>query len=184
MSDEFTNLNVGTGGSTMDESGVQYPSGPSIRKRPRIVLAGEGKDEIVRVMARPPQASEPGLVVRSMIAEEHPGVAFWAFSEVTQVPSDNEVTISAYTVPADKCLYVTGFYISGDVNGKFIIAKNTDRILAMRTSVAKLSEMGVFNVVRPIVAAGETIAIKVIHKADGIRANFEATILGYVVDTY
>ncbi len=38
MSDDFTRLNIGSGGDAMDESACSYGSAPLLRKRPRVVL--------------------------------------------------------------------------------------------------------------------------------------------------
>lgn len=182
MADDFTTLNVGAGGSTMDETGVSYPSAPTTRKRPRIVISGEARNAIATVLNTIPEQDEYGIVVRSIVGREFPGNPFFKFDQATLTPSNSEITIATYTVPANKQLFVTGFYVSGDVNAKYSFFYTTTRIMVLRTSVAKPSEAGLFNVVRPIASAGETVAVKVIHEVAGIQANFEATILGYLVD--
>lgn len=64
MVDGYTTLNPGVGGDVMDETDVIYGSGPPVRKRPRVVLTGEGADDIVETTDSIPTGYERGLVVR------------------------------------------------------------------------------------------------------------------------
>ena len=64
MADAFTVLNPGVGGDVMDETGVSYGSAPLVRKRPRVVLTGEGVDDIVDTTDDLPTGLERGIVVR------------------------------------------------------------------------------------------------------------------------
>lgn len=64
MTDGYTTLNPGIGGDVMDETEVEYGSGPLVRKRPRVVITGEGIDDIVDTTDSIPVGYERGLVVR------------------------------------------------------------------------------------------------------------------------
>ena len=64
MTDSFTILNPGVGGDVMDETEVTYATAPLTRKRPRVVITGEGLDDIVDTTTSLPSGLERGLVVR------------------------------------------------------------------------------------------------------------------------
>lgn len=64
MSDNFTILNPGAGGDVMDETGITYATAPVLRKRPRVVVTGEGIDDIVDTTASIPSGLERGLVTK------------------------------------------------------------------------------------------------------------------------
>ncbi len=64
MSDDYTILNPGQGGDVMDETAVTYATSPTIRKRPRVVITGEGLDDIVDTGTDIPIGTERGLVTR------------------------------------------------------------------------------------------------------------------------
>lgn len=64
MSDNYTILNPGVGGDVMDETGVTYATSPLVRKRPRVVVTGEGIDDIVDTTSLIPSGSERGLVTK------------------------------------------------------------------------------------------------------------------------
>lgn len=64
MSDNYTVLNPGVGGDVMDETGVTYATAPLVRKRPRVVITGEGIDDIVDTTDLIPAGTERGLVTK------------------------------------------------------------------------------------------------------------------------
>ncbi|MEI7486258.1 MAG: hypothetical protein WCJ72_02400 [Chryseobacterium sp.] len=64
MTDGYTVLNPGIGGDTMDETEVAYVDVPLVRKRPRVVLTGEGANDIVDTADDLPNSYSRGLVVR------------------------------------------------------------------------------------------------------------------------
>lgn len=64
MADDYTVLNPGVGGDVMDETSVTYGSAPFTRKRPRVVITGEGIDDIVDTTTSTPTGFERGLVTR------------------------------------------------------------------------------------------------------------------------
>lgn len=64
MSDNYTILNPGAGGDVMDETGVSYATAPLVRKRPRVVITGEGIDDIVDTTNLIPSGAERGMVTK------------------------------------------------------------------------------------------------------------------------
>lgn len=64
MADDYTVLNPGVGGDVMDETAITYGSAPFTRKRPRVVITGEGIDDIVDTSTSIPNGSERGLIIR------------------------------------------------------------------------------------------------------------------------
>lgn len=64
MSDAYTELNPGIGGDIMDETAVTYGVAPLTRKRPRVVITGEGLDDIVDTTNLTPTGLERGLVTK------------------------------------------------------------------------------------------------------------------------
>lgn len=64
MSDAYTELNPGIGGDIMDETAVTYGVAPLTRKRPRVVITGEGLDDIVDTTDVTPTGLERGLVTK------------------------------------------------------------------------------------------------------------------------
>lgn len=64
MADDYTTLNPGTGGDTMDEEAITYPDAPTSRKRSRIVIAGDDTNKLASVSRHPPEGSHHGLAVQ------------------------------------------------------------------------------------------------------------------------
>jgi len=186
MADDFTRLNPGNNGDAMDEAGITYGSPPTTRKRPRVVLTGEGKDEKAVVKNIDCDSSDYGLVVRNLpTAVPYPGDPVAQFNSVTLVPYDTETTIGTYTVPASTIFYLVGFIGSGDINGRYRLYINGSVVIQARTTAADLNVTLQTGIVRPIATAGQSVTLKVIHSIQGLSPNFDGTILGYAVpDTY
>lgn len=72
MTDAYTILNPGQGGDVMDETEVTYATAPTVRKRPRVVITGEGLDDIVETTTSLPLGVERGLVVREARSGQSP----------------------------------------------------------------------------------------------------------------
>jgi len=64
MTDTYTVLNPGLGGDIMDETALIYAVEPILRKRPRVVITGEGIDDIVDTTTNAPIGTERGLITR------------------------------------------------------------------------------------------------------------------------
>jgi len=87
MSDDYTILNPGIGGDVMDETAVSYDAAPLVRKRPRVVVTGEGADDVVTTTGTLPNDGDIGLVVR----EARKGQSTSANSIPVVVASDQTV---------------------------------------------------------------------------------------------
>jgi len=183
MADDFTTLNLANipGGDQMDETSNVFLTAPFIRKKPRIVLTGEDKTEIARVLATNPTGTEYGLVTRSIPAAAYPGTPVVNYGTVTLVPSSIDTTISTYTVPVSTTFYTTGFVASGDIHGKFQLYVNGLPKLAGRSSVAQPTLNLDFNRVAYVAVAGDVVTLKITHFATGLFGEFEGTILGYII---
>lgn len=180
MTDAYTELNPGVGGDVMDETEVTYLSSPTTRKRPRVVITGEGIDDIVPTPTTPPVGDEPGLVTRP-IHSPYPGDPIGSMGSVTLVPSDSETTITSYTIPSGKTFYFLGFIGQGDIHGIFRLYHEGTAKLSGRTSVAVPTVQVAFPYSIFSATAGETIYVKITHSASGLLGGFEATILGYIL---
>lgn len=178
MTDDFTILNPGSGGDTMDESSVAYGTAPFNRKRPRVVIAGEGVGEIVPALNESPSGNEYGTVTRPILA--YPGTSVVSFNVTTLVANGIESTITSYTVPMGKTFFFLGFLASGNTNALFKLYVNSDVVLAGRSSVANLTLSLNFPVSPLQLEAGSTIILKTIHDTNA-SCDFEGTILGYIV---
>lgn len=180
MADDYTVLNPGEGGDVMDESLVVYPSAPNNRKRPRIVITGEGIDDIVPAQSTNVNGNEFGLITRPVISN-YPGNEQNTFDYVTLVAASIETTITSYTVPTDETFYFIGFNVSGNSNAIFKLYVAGNVVLASRTSVANLTLSMQYSYSPIKVNEGDTIEIKVTHNRINFECDFEATILGYTL---
>lgn len=179
MADDYTILNPGAGGDVMDETRVTYPSAPTTRKRPRVVVTGENIDEIIPALNTNPDGTEYGLTTRPIVPN-YPGDQVVSFNIATLVPSGIETTVVTYTVPSSKTFYFIGLVASGNTNALFKLYSNSTALLGGRSSVANLT-LHINYAFSPIqVAEGDTISIKTTHQA-GTTCDFEATILGYLL---
>ena len=179
MADDYTILNPGVGGDVMDESLVVYPSAPTNRKRPRVVITGEGLDDIVPAQTTNVTGAEFGLVTRPIVPN-YPGDQANTFGLVTLVPTSSETTVVTYTVPSSKTFYFIGFTASGNANALFKLYVDGSPILAGRSSVANLTLNNVYSYSPISVDEGLTITLKVTHQAS-VGCDFEGTILGYIL---
>lgn len=66
MADDFTVLNLGTGGDALDEEGITYGSAPTTRKRARVRLSGSGVAELQEVRNAQPATNAYGGVTRDV----------------------------------------------------------------------------------------------------------------------
>lgn len=178
MSDDFTQLNRGTGGDYMDETGVTYPTSPTTRKRARIQVGGADPDSLAEVSNSPPVGNEYGLIVRGVMPT-YPGTPVAKEGESNLVAATVETTIVSYTVPSGKEFGFTGIVASGDVSAIFRVYINNVRIFAYRNSVANPSVLVSFPYSPFGAAQGSLVEIRGTHWSSGIQANFEATLLGY-----
>lgn len=180
MADAYTELNPGLGGDVMDETGVTYPSPPTTRKRARVVVTGEGIDDIVPAPDSPPVGDEHGLVIRP-IHSPYPGTSIGSLGSVTLVTSNSETTVTSYTVPAGKTFYFLGFMAQGDIHAIYRIYHESNGKMSGRSSVAVPTVQVSFPYAIFTAAEGETVSLKTTHSASGLSGNFEGTVFGYIL---
>lgn len=177
MADDYTILNPGVGGDVMDESLVIYPSAPTNRKRPRVVLTGEGLDDIVASSLTNVTGSECGIVTRPVVPN-YPGAQNNAFDTVSSVPTNTETTVVSYTTGPTETFYFVGLVSSGNTNALYKLYVDGNPCLAGRTSIAGLTLSLSYSFSPIRVDPSTTIEIKVLHQTS-LSCDFEATILGY-----
>lgn len=180
MTDTYTELNPGEGGNFMDEVAITFPSGPATRNRPKIVLAGTNKDDIVEAPSTSPVGTEPGIINRP-IHSPYPGTPICEMQEVTLVATSVETTVAEYTVPADTTFYFLGFMATGDVDAEFRLYVEATSMLPTRTTVAFPVTQVNFPYAIFTVAEGDTIRLRVTHYKPGLQGNFQGTIIGYIL---
>lgn len=180
MADDFTILNNGQGGDTMDETGVDYGSNPTRRKRPRVVLTGEGLSEIARVLATQPTGTEYGVTTRPLVGP-YPGTEVVTYSTLSALGPNAETTVVSYTVGAGKTFYFLGFMAIGDVDAIYRIFIGSSAKLAFRTSVSGLTAEKFYQLPIFTAAAAQIVYLKVMHCHASINANFEGTLIGYAL---
>lgn len=184
MADEYTTLNLPTvpGGDVMDESGIVYGSAPTLRKRPRVVITGEGIDDISEVVGSDPSITSLGLVTRQVQnTQAHPGDAVVSVGSATLVPYNTETTVVSYTVPTGKTFYLVGFIGSGDINGRFYLYLNGVLKFVLRSTVASLNVETNNLIIRPTAGEAEVVRLSITHFQNGLLGTFEGTVLGYLV---
>lgn len=179
MSNVFTELNVGSGGSCMDETGVSYPTSPVLRRRTRIVLAGDGIDELVQVKNTDVTGDEYGLIVRTI--PSCPANSILQYNEAASVSDGTETNVVSYTVPSGMTFYFTGFVAQGDLPARFRIFNDGNPQLSYRTVSSMPTVQQSFSTPPFKVVAGQTVYVKVTHYISGVSGDFEASILGYTI---
>ena len=179
MSNQFTELNPGSGGSIMDETGVTYPTAPTVRRRTRIVLAGDGLNELVQVKNTDLNGDEYGLIVRSL--PTCPTNSILSYNQDAAVSDNTETTLTSYTVPAGTTFYFTGVVAQGDLPARFRIYIDSNIQLSYRTVSSNPAFQQTFSLPPFTAAAGSVIYLKVTHFISGVSGDFEGTILGYTI---
>lgn len=181
--DAFTTLNPGSSGDSMDESGISYGSAPTLRKRPRVVIGGDdAAGSLAGVINTQPVGSEYGLVTRNIPAiAPVAGTPIAQYGNTTLVSSGSETTVASYTVPTGHTFYVCSFVATGNVNARYTLYLNGQATLVGISSVANLNVDLSMRDTR--IGIGESLVVNVTasHANSGIQANFDATILGYLI---
>jgi len=152
MADAFTVLNPGVGGDVMDETGVSYGSAPLVRKRPRVVLTGEGIDDIVDAKGTLPNNEDIGLVVR----EARKGQSTSANSIPVVVASDQTVGRSNVIV-FQQIIGTSETQLSDNAISLSVTIKSMDS----NDGVVYLGIFGVTNSNGFELSAGESISISI-----------------------
>lgn len=184
MADGITILNLGAGGNVMDEELVVYPTAPTDRLRARIVVAGSGIGEISRVIDSEPTGSEHGLVTRNIPTGEQavkiPGTQVLEFGAITSIAMNTETPIVTYTVPASQTFHLKGFLVSGNVDATYRLYLDGTLKMLFRTSVAApTASQPLYS--EPMVNTGATVEVRAEHSHSGINADFESSVMGYLI---
>jgi hypothetical protein len=191
--DTYTELNLGSGGSFMDETLVTYLVEPLERRRERIHLAGCLAEQLSEVLNTEPSTTDYGLVVRNIpsgkqtVALELPGEEVSVCDIATLVPSNTETTVVSYTIPVGKTFHGVGWTASGDVDAIYRFKINGVLKMVARSSVAWPTIQMEFFLATPKGTAGQLVVVTAEHfgintaTGVGIFAEFDATILGYLV---
>lgn len=179
---QFTELNLGSGGSKMDESGLTSPEvGVGEVRRSRILIAGDSAyDEIGRVKNISIDGDEYALVVRN-INDAPSGSIITANSASVEGDGVADIVVT-YTVPSGKAFFLTGFMATGDLPGKYTIYQGATVLMALRTTASFPNLSHSFNTPPLKASAAQTIVIKVQNFVTGVTGNYDATILGYEVN--
>lgn len=179
MSNQFTELNVGSGGSVMDETGVTYGSSPVLRRRSRIVLTGENISDICEVKNTSLNGSEYGLVVRSL--PTIPANSILEFDTNNSISDNLETVLVTYTVAGGTTFYFTGISAQGDVPAVYRIYVDSSCKFSFRTTASSPSVVQSFNMPPFSAPSTSVVTIKVEHFMSGVTAECEATLLGFTV---
>jgi hypothetical protein len=179
MSDDYTILNPGIGGDVMDETAVTYPTAPTTRKRPRVVVTGEGIDDIVPALNDTPVGGELGIAIRPIFTG-YPGNSVIEYNNVTLVPTSFETTVVTYVVPAGKRFYFIGYNACGNTNAIYRLYVNGSVYFVSRSSAANLNVEKSYS--HPPFYANQTttISLKVLHYTTA-SCDFEGTLIGYII---
>lgn len=152
MSDDYTVLNPGSGGDVMDETAVTYGTAPITRKRPRVVVTGEGLDDIVTAKTTLPDTSDMGLVVR----EARKGQSTSANSIPVVVASDQSLGKSNVVVFQE-----TVGLTSAQLSNNAITLSVTIKALDSNTGTIFIGTSGVTTSNGFELSAGESVTISI-----------------------
>ena len=184
----FTELNLGSGGSIMDETKVDFPIGPGpitqLRHRARTVLAGENPEDITSVINDHVEGCEYGLVTRNIpyVSNLTP-----VFGSITNLIINSTVLVS-YTVPTNNIFNLTGFNVSGDLPAlyqviSYDLSSAPTTLFSVRTNPSNLNHNIQFTI--PVLRLAAGYQLKIICSllstfgGNPPAANYEGTILGY-----
>jgi len=194
----YTELNCGSGGSIMDEVGIDYgdvtplpdacapvaPGTTVLRRRAKVILSGANLSEVTTVSNSNLSGNEYGLSIKSL--ERAYATPINDFDQATSVSKDNGsgtfTSVSTYTVPSAKTFVFQGAVVGGDIGAKFRIKKNSTNLFVVRTTNANTTNSLMFKTPPFEATATDVITIEVIYYNDNssILADFEATIMGYI----
>lgn len=188
MSDGFVTLNPGLNGEIMDEERVgPYGVAPFFRLRSRVVVAGTAVQAIADVIDYAPAVDACGLVVRPVVDPTIPqpiglpGTTIVEYGDISSISSNIETTVVSFIVPVSQVFSVIGFVCSGNVEAQYILKVDGVTKMVSRSSPASPTTDISFKLAVPIATGGQTVALRAIHFALPVSADFNGTILGYLV---
>lgn len=178
---KYTELNPGSGGSIMDESGIIYsvPGEPTDRRRARIIITGENLSDITQIKNTQISGSEYGIVTRNI--PFCPSNSQVVFDTVSAVAANNQTVVATYTVPASSTFFFKGFAGTGDVPAIYRVYIDGTPIMALRTTSTSPNASLVYDAPILQVASGIIVTLEVVHYSTGINGDFEGTIVGFTV---
>lgn len=178
---KFTELNPGTGGSVMDESGIVYaiPGEPTDRRRSRIILSGENLNDITEIKNTQLMGNEYGLVTRNI--PFCPTDSEVIYDTAINVAANNLTVVATYTVPGGDTFYFRGFAATGDVPAIYRIYVDGTPIMSLRSTSACPNASLIYDTPVVQVSAASIITLEVIHYSSGINGDFEGSIIGFVI---
>lgn len=177
----FTQLNIGYDGNFMDETSITYPSGPSDRRRARVIIAGGDIEKLADVVNLQLAGTEYALPVRTISPWQ--GGLQYDFGFGTLANSDPETTLSSFTVPAGQNFYMTGLNCSADSVGVFKVyldnGSSAQQVLQFRNTVTNYNIL--VNSEMPMVVAptGYVVYVTAQNTSTPATCTFESTIIGY-----
>jgi hypothetical protein len=191
MVTKFTTLNPGSGGSVMDETGIVYssPGEPTDRRRARVVVAGEGSDELASCKNTQNTGTEYGLTTRP-IPVWFDDLTF-QYGSANLTGTDPETSLVEYTIPTGFTFFMTGLNCTSlGINGAYRVYLNTgatDQQVLQFITTASGGYNVVYNSSVPMVRGVATNIIKIkatnLITSSAVSTPFEATLLGFLVPT-
>jgi hypothetical protein len=178
---KYTELNVGAGGSVMDETGIVYsvPGEPADRRRARIIITGEGIDDISQIKNVPITGDEYGFVVRNI--PDSPSGSMVVYDTVSSVSNNTLTVVATYTVPSGQNFFFRGFTATGDLPAIFRIYVDGSAKFVLRTTAASPNANMTFSVAPLKIAGNSILTLQVIHYTSSITGDFEGSIMGFLV---
>jgi hypothetical protein len=178
---KFTQLNIGTDGNIMDETGITYPDGPPDRRRARVVISGDEIDKLSDVKNTQNTGSEYGLVTR-VIAPWQGGLSYeFGFATITNADALTEIV--SYTVPVDATYYLTGLNCSADSVGVFKVFVNDgsgdSQVLQFRNNITNLNVIVSNEMPMVQVDSGSVITLYAQNTTTPAMSLYEGTLMGF-----
>jgi hypothetical protein len=178
---KFTQLNLGTDGNIMDETGITYPDGPTDRRRARVVISGDEIDKLSDVKNTQNTGSEYGLVTR-VIAPWQGGLSY-QFGFATISKGDPSTELVSYTVPADTTYYLTGLNCSAESVGIFRVfvddGSGESQVLQFRNNITNLNVIVSNEMPMVQVDSGSVITLYAENMSTPATSVYEGTLMGY-----
>lgn len=194
----YTELNCGSGGSIMDEVGIDYgdvtplpdqcaslPPGTSVlRRRAKVIISGPNLNEVTSVINSNQVGNEYAITVRPV--DRAYDQSIYHYDDVASVSpddgTDTYTTVASYTIPASKTFAFTGVVVGGAIGGKFKVSINGSTKFILRTANTNPTNSLSFKTPPFELVDGDILEVSVIYYNDnsGLLASFEATILGFI----
>lgn len=182
MTNEFTVLNIGVGGSVMDETGIVY-SGALYedRRRARVVIAGDDIDKLADIRNIGVTGNEYAMTTRNIPAWYQ--TLTYSYGNANISKNDAETEVLNYTVPSGQTFFFTGLNCSADTVGVFRSYIDGNQFTQLRNNITNLN--ATMNSAIPLVSASANSVFSV--KAENLSTlssdTFEVSIFGFTLPT-